>query len=122
MNQEFSLCQSTEEENIWIDSKMDEFNRQLFSFTSKQLEIPINFIIKDKNMIVAGIKSCFYLEEVLSIGVLFVDNNYRNKGLGSLLLSKIEKEAKAKGAKLAHLYAFDDTKDFYLRHDYKHPY
>lgn len=118
MKQEFSIYQCSEEENAWIDSKIDEFYKQLFSFTDKQLEIPINYVIKDKNMIVAGIKSCFYLEESLSIGVLFVDNNYRKKGLGSLLLSKIETEAKAKGAKLAHLYAFDDTKDFYLRHNY----
>lgn len=118
MKQEFLLCQSEEEENAWIDSKIDEFYKQLFSFPGKQLEIPINYVIKDNNMIVAGIKSCFYLEEVLSIGVLFVDSNYRNKGLGSLLLSKIETDAKAKGAKLAHLYAFDNTKNFYLRHDY----
>lgn len=115
MKDEFLISRSSEEEIACIDSKIDEFNRQQFSFTGKPLEIPINYVIRDKNVIVAGIKSCFYLEEVLSIGVLFVDDNYRNKGLGSILLKKIESEAREKGAKLAHLYAFDQAKDFYLK-------
>lgn len=119
MKEEFLISLSSEEENAWVDSKIDEFNRTQLAFTGKQLEIPINYVIKDKNVIVAGIKSCFYLEEVLSIGVLFVDENYRNKGLGSLLLNKVEKEASTKGAKLAHLYAFDQAKDFYLSHGYE---
>ncbi len=49
-----------------------------------QLEIPINCIVKEENLIVAGIKSCFYLGEVVSIGVLFVDEKYRSKGFYQL--------------------------------------
>lgn len=51
--------------------------------------------------------------------MVFVDERYRNKGLGSLLLGRVEEEARLKGARLAHLYAFDQTKDFYLKHGYQ---
>ncbi len=103
----------------WIDSKIDAFNRNQLSFTGKHLEISMNYVIKDENVTIAGIKSCFYLEEVLSIGVLFVEEGYRYKGLGSMLLNKVEQKAKAKGAKLAHLYTFDfQAKDFYLKQGY----
>lgn len=55
----FSIVSCSESENAWIDAKIDEFNRKEFSFTGNQLEIPINYIIKEKNLIIAGIKSCF---------------------------------------------------------------
>lgn len=115
----FTFASSTEPENAWIDGKIDEFNRSQFSFTGEHLEHPMNYVIKDGNVVLAGIKSCFYLGEVLSISVLFVDENYRKRGLGSELLNKVENEARNKGAKLAHLYAFDQTKNFYIRHGYE---
>ncbi len=118
-NPEFSIVSSSEAEDNWVDAKIDEFNRKDLSFTGKQLEIPMNYVVKEQNLVVAGIKSCFYLEEVISIGVLFVDEKFRNKGLGRDLLCKVENEARIMGAKLAHLYAFDQTKDFYLKHGYE---
>ena len=51
---------------------------------------------------------------------LFVDENYRHKGLGSLLLNKVEAESKALGARLIHLDTFDfQAKDFYLKYGYE---
>lgn len=118
-NPEFSIISSSEADNAWVDAKIDDFNRKELSFTGKQLETPINYVVKEQNLVVAGIKSCFYLGEVISIGVLFVDEHYRKKGLGRQLLNKVENEAKIMGARLAHLYAFDQTKDFYLKHGYE---
>lgn len=116
---EFSIVSSSEAEDAWVDAKIDEFNRKELSFDGRQLETPMNYVAKEKNLVIAGIKSCFYLGEVVSIGVLFVDEKYRNKGLGGHLLSKVETEARIMGAKLAHLYAFDQTKDFYLKQGYE---
>jgi hypothetical protein len=46
------------------------------------------------------------------------DKKYKN--LSSFLLNKVETEAKAMGARLAHLDTFDfQAKDFYLKHGYK---
>lgn len=103
-----------------VHNKSDDSNKRQFSFTGKHHEIAKNYVIKDDNVIIAGITSCFYLEEVLFVGVLFVDGNYRHKRLGSTLLKQVEDEAKAMGGKLAHLDTFDfQALDFYLKHGYE---
>jgi GNAT superfamily N-acetyltransferase len=81
----------------------------------------LNYYIKDNNEIIAGINSCFYFEEVLCVNVLFVKDEYRGRGIGSLLLSKVEETAKKIGAKLSHLHTFDfnNAKEFYLQHGYE---
>ncbi|HXH54268.1 MAG TPA: GNAT family N-acetyltransferase [Gammaproteobacteria bacterium] len=54
--------------------------------------------------------------EMLYIDVLFVDKDYRGPQFGSLLLSKVESEAKPMEASLSHLDTFDwQAKDFYLK-------
>ena len=51
---------------------------------------------------------------------MFVEEAHRHKALGSFLLNKVEAEAKAMGARLAHLDTFDfQAKDFYLKHGYE---
>ena len=54
------------------------------------------------------------------ISVLFVDELYRGKGLGTLLVKHLEEEAKSLGLKLIHLDTFDfQAKDFYLKLGYE---
>lgn len=116
----WSVCASSEIEDHWIESQIEEFNRKQLSYQDRPIEVPKNYVVKEDNEIIAGIKSCFYLDEVLSIGVLFVEEEYRHQGIGSLLLNKVEREAKTMGAKFAHLYTFDfQAKDFYLKHGYE---
>ncbi len=116
---EIKITESTEEENEWAHTQMAEYIRQQLSFRGK-LEVPKNYVVKENGTIIAGIKTCFYLEEGLAIDVLFVHEDYRHKGLGSLLLKKVEDEAKSLGAKFANLFTFDfQAKDFYLKHGYE---
>ncbi len=114
------ILPGTEKENLWLEEQIDQFNRNQLSFIAKHVEIPKNYVIKENSNVIAGIKSCFYLEEVLSIGLIFVAEGYRHKGLGTALLNKVESEAKSIGGKLAHLYTFDfQAKDFYLKRGYQ---
>ena len=58
--------------------------------------------------------------QALYVDVLFVDEEYRGQDLGSELLNKVENEAKAIDATLAHLDTFDfQAKDFYIKHGYE---
>lgn len=116
----WNVLESTKEEIDWVENQIDQFNRHQISFTGKS-EIFLNYTIKDKDTIIAGINSCFYFEEILCIGTIFVEEAYRNQGLGSILLNKVENVARTKGAKLAHLHTFDfnEAKDFYLKHGYE---
>jgi GNAT superfamily N-acetyltransferase len=79
-----------------------------------------NFIIKKSDEIIAGINSVITYWNILFISILFVDEKYRGKNIGSLLLRKVEDEAKLKGVTLAHLDTFDfQAKDFYLKNGYE---
>lgn len=120
MSESFYPTPSTEEENAWVDASINAFNWKGCNFQGTNLEIAVNYVLKDENSkIIAGINSCFYLEEILYVGVLFVSEDYRHQGLGSQLLQHLECEAKALGAKLAHLDTFDfQAKDFYIKHGY----
>jgi GNAT superfamily N-acetyltransferase len=111
---------ATKEEVEIIHNKIDVFNDTELSFTGKNSQIEKNYLIKDGNAIIAGITSCFYVEEVLYVSVLFVVEAHRHKGLGSALLKHVEDEVKTLGARLAHLDTFDfQALDFYLKQGYE---
>ena len=85
------------------------------------MEIKKNCLIKNKTGdIVAGIRGCFYLEECLFISMLFIDEDNRKQGLGSILLQTIEEQARSRKISLIHLDTFDfQAKDFYMKHGYE---
>lgn len=57
---------------------------------------------------------------ILYVNILFVKENHRRKNLGSILLQKVEAEAKSIGASLVHLDTFDfQAKGFYIKHGYE---
>lgn len=105
-----------------VIKKLINFNRQkLGHATSMPPSKILNYNVKIDGEVIAGINSLVYLNtSILFINQLFVDEEYRSQRLGSILLDKVEKEAKMLGAKLAHLDTFDwQAKDFYLKHGYK---
>ena len=56
---------------------------------------------------------------VLYIDILWVAEQYRKQGLGSILLKSVEQTAKEKGCYLVHLDTFDfQAKEFYEKHGY----
>lgn len=115
----FNICSVAPEEAEILNEKMDAFNGRQLSFHGDVEEFQ-NYVIKDKENIIAGIKTCLYLRECMFISVLFVDEQYRGKGLGSRLLQYAEDKAKSMGIKLAHLDTFDfQAKDFYFKHGYE---
>ena len=118
--QEYKIIESTKNESDWVESQINNYNRVLLAFPGKP-ETSLNFYLKDNDEIIAGINSCFYFGEFLYVNVLFVKGEYRGKGIGSVLLSKVEEEARKKGAKLSQLHAFefDNVKEFYLHHGYE---
>lgn len=115
----YNICSAIPEEAEILNEKMDLFNTKQLSFHG-QIEEFRNYVIKDKDNIIGGIRICLYLNECMFISVLFVEESYRGKGLGSRLLQYVEDRAKSKGIKLVHLDTFDfQAKDFYSKHGYE---
>ena len=117
----YVIEESTREEYALVDNKIIEYNLSKVPFTQEQSFISINRIIKglDGDML-AGINSMLYCWNCLYIDVLWVKEEFRKEGYGSVLLNEVEKIAKEKGCKLIHLDTFDfQGKDFYLKHGYE---
>ena len=119
--QERVIIPATPQDNEYIENKLVEFNQQQVPFTQTDPFIPLGFIIKDKeNVALGGITAMIYCWNILYINVLWIDEQHRQQGFGSRLLSKVEQEACNRDCKLAHLDTFDfQAKDFYLKHGYE---
>ena len=113
------ITPATEEEAKLIDDNIVAFNKSKVSPSQAETIIRKNYVIKDNSKVIAGITAIIY-HQALYVDVLFVTPEYRGQDLGSQLLNKVENEAKAIGATLAHLATFDfQAKDFYLKHGYE---
>ncbi|WP_232002631.1 GNAT family N-acetyltransferase [Legionella sainthelensi] len=103
-----------------IDQKLFEFNKSCVPSTQKPEVIDINVTIKKGDEIIVVICSEVYTWKILYISVVFVKEQYRNQGLGTILLNEVEKEAKQLGISLIYLDTFDfQAKDFYLKQGYE---
>ena len=72
------------------------------------------------NKMIAAIKSVLYCWGCLYIDILFVDQDHRKKGYGTILLNKVKNEAMKHGCYLMHLDTFDfQAKDFYLKQGFE---
>jgi GNAT superfamily N-acetyltransferase len=116
---DYKLSPATSAEAETLNDKINDFVAQQVSFHG-DTEVLKDYVIKENGLIIAGIRTCFYLGECLAINVIFVDEDHRNKGLGALLLNQVEADARAMGAKMSHLDTFNhQAKDFYLKHGYE---
>ncbi|WP_412755135.1 GNAT family N-acetyltransferase [Legionella pneumophila] len=103
-----------------VDQKLFAFNKSCVPSTQRPEVIDINVMIKNDDEVIAGICSDVYIWKIMYISVFFVEEKYRNQGLGTILLNKVEEKAKELGVTLIHLDTFDfQAKDFYLKHGYE---
>ncbi|HEY1881624.1 MAG TPA: GNAT family N-acetyltransferase [Candidatus Cybelea sp.] len=104
-----------------LSERIVEFNSSRVPFTQPAPFTPIAYGFKnDRGDVLGGITATVYCWRVLCIDVLWVNEEYRGKGLGSKLLEAVENEARRMGCALAHLDTFDfQAKRFYLKHGYE---
>ena len=114
------IIKGTPEDRDYLDDKIVEFNFKQVPFTQEEQFINLDYVIKDHDRVIGGITSVLYCWKCLYINILWLDNNYRNLGHGSRLLTQVENQAKKLGATLLHLDTFDfQAKDFYLKQGYE---
>lgn len=116
----FNVVPATDEEMDIVYQYLVAFNAEQVPLTQTPTFIHKNYIIKDNDEIVAGIKSLIYGWKLLRVDILFVDKRYRRHDFGSYLLQRVENEARDIGVTLSHLDTFDfQAKDFYLKQGYE---
>lgn len=116
--QGYVLCPASKEQGDKIDQELHQFNSQILSI--EQDVTNFDYIVKDGQLIIAGIRAYLNFQESLYIRTLFIKQEYRNQSLGSTLLKVLEIKAIDYGIKLIHLNTFDfQAKDFYLKNGYQ---
>ncbi len=111
----------TSDEVRSITESLVGFNNSHAPFTQQPAFINLNYGIKNRaGQVIAGVVALLYCWRVLSIEVLWTDQQARCHGFGSALLEAVERETRRYGAELAHLDTFEfQTKKFYERRGYE---
>lgn len=112
---------ATEEEVELLNKTIIDYNLSKVPYNKNPPWEELNYILKNnEGLMIGGVTSALIMNNVLSIDVLVVKEDYRKLKYGSMLLNKVEQEAKDKGAYLAQLDTFDfQALPFYLKHDYE---
>lgn len=103
-----------------VHNRILNFNAKQVPLTQEEPFIYLDYVVKDNNKVLGGIKTVLYNWNMLFVNVLWVDEDCRHHGYGSALLKRAELEAKKMGSTLAHVDTFDfQAKDFYLKNGYE---
>lgn len=116
-----NICESTREDNIFIDDSLVEFNKNQVPFQQIEDFIDLSFAMKDDDgKTIGGINATLYCWNIMYVSVLYVDANCRGKGYGRALMEKAEEKAKCHGAYMSHLSTFDwQARGFYEKLGYE---
>lgn len=114
------VTKSTREEIEYVHNSILKFNAEQVPLLQEDAFIYLNYVVKNGDQVLGGIKAVLYNWKILFINVLWVDDKYRHYGYGSALMQKVEEEAKKRGSTLAHVDTFDfQAKDFYIKNGYE---
>ena len=104
----------------FIDNKLVEYNLSMVPATQDELfESVSKKIVDEEGNTIAGCLAIMYCWNVATIDIIWVDEQYRGQGLGSILLGEVERDVMKKGCHLVHLDTFDfQAKGFYEKNGY----
>ncbi len=111
----------SEEELNKISNSLFDFNKAIVAGFNNQSEpfVTIRYVIREKEVLIAGILGQIVINNVIYIDDLFVDELHRRYGYATALLQKLEQEAKSRGCYLAWLYTLNsEAVPFYEKSGY----
>ena len=94
-----------------IEERLEDFDE---SYITYKMDGEIRIGIEDDGKLVAGLDACITNFKILYVSTVFVDEEYRRKGLGARLMREMEKRAAAMGVNMIRLDTYDwQGKEFY---------
>ena len=94
-----------------IDERLSTFDENYITFN---MEGSILIGMEEDGKLIAGLNACITTFKILYVSTVFVDEEYRRKGIGAALVREMEKRAAAMGVNTIRLDTFDwQGKEFY---------
>ena len=100
-----------------IESRLSSFDENYITY---KMDGCIQIGVEDDGKLIAGLDACITAFKILYVSTVFVDEEYRRKGIGALMIREMEKRALAMGANNIRLDTFNwQGKEFYEALDYQ---
>lgn len=100
-----------------LEEALDNFDRTHITY---KLNGTISIGIMKDSKIIAGLDACMTAFKILYVSTVYVEEAYRRKGYGKMLIEEMERRAKLLGANTIRLDTFNwQGKEFYLSMGYE---
>ena len=94
-----------------VENKLSDFDERYITY---KMDGNIQIGIEEDGNVVAGLDACVTAFKILYVSTVFVDEAYRRKGYGKLLMEEMEKRAREMGVNTIRLDTFSwQGKEFY---------
>lgn len=110
-NTDFEIISLDEAGREEIENRLDQYDVQYISY---RLNGGVSVGIAKDGRLIAGAIGYMSAFHILYVGTVFVDEEYRRRGIGTMLMAEVERRALALGADTIRLDTFDwQGRDFY---------
>ena len=94
-----------------IETRLSLFDE---NYVACKMDGCIQIGVEDNGKLIAGLDACITAFKILYVSTVFVDQEYRRKGIGARLIHEMEKRAIAMGVNTVRLDTFNwQGKEFY---------
>ena len=106
-----NIIDLNEEQVEDIESRLSAFDESHITY---KMNGSIRIGMEESGRLIAGLDACVTAFKILYVSTVFVDEEYRRKGIGAQLIREMEKRAAAMGVNAIRLDTFDwQGKEFY---------
>jgi len=114
---EFEVVTLDEAQIEDIESRLEKYDCKNIGY---KISDKINLGIRIKGKIVAGVDASITAYKILYVSTVFVDEEYRGKGIGKKLMEILENKAKEIGVNMIRLDSFNwQGYEFYIKIGYE---
>ena len=100
-----------------IETRLSTFDEDHITY---KMDGSIQIGIEENGKLIAGLDACITAFKILYVSTVFVDEEYRRKGIGARLIREMETRARAMGVNTIRLDTFNwQGKEFYEALDYQ---
>ena len=116
----YKYREATSEEVEFIEDQLSEYNLRKKPLLQEKEFISFKHVVEDAGKIIGGVFGYSSYYKIGYIDTLWVDDNYRHKGIGTELLKAIEADLHGFGCEVIRLETFDfQGPEFYKKNGYE---